>query len=129
MVTVIFVTERLRNVLHQMRRDVFQAIADPVRRQIIDLLSREPHTINGVAEKFEISRPAVSKHIKILRECGMLQVIPHGRERYCIIIPDGLSQVSEWLEQHRVLWEEKIDSFEEYLMELKTKKEQDEHST
>lgn len=105
-----------------MRRDVFQAIADPVRRDIIDLLAEEPLTVNAVAERFEISRPAVSKHIKILSECGLLKTIPKGRERHCVIIPKELSQVSDWVEQHRKLWEHKLDAFEDYLNELKSKK-------
>jgi DNA-binding transcriptional ArsR family regulator len=109
-----------------MRRDVFQAIADPVRRDIIDLLSQEPLTVNAVAEKFEISRPAVSKHIKILNECGLVKTVSVGRERHCIIIPEELSRVSTWVEQHRKLWELKLDSFEDYLNELKLKNKQDE---
>ena len=107
-----------------MRRDVFQAIADPVRRDIIDLLAKEPLTINAVAERFEISRPAISKHIKILHECGLIKILSKGRERHCIIIPKELSKVSEWAEQHRQLWERKLDAFEHYLNELKTKKDE-----
>ena len=65
-----------------MRRDVFQAIADPIRRDIIELLSHESLSINAVAEKFDISRPAISKHIKILNECGIVSIHQQGRERY-----------------------------------------------
>ncbi|TRX48699.1 winged helix-turn-helix transcriptional regulator [Fulvivirga sp. M361] len=109
-----------------MRRDVFQAIADPVRRDIIDLLAEDSLTVNAVAEKFEISRPAISKHIKILSECGLVKTISKGRERHCIIVPEELSRVSAWVERHRKLWEQKLDSFEEYLNELKRKNEADE---
>lgn len=109
-----------------MRRDVFQAIADPVRRDIIDILARDRLTVNAVAEQFNISRPAVSKHIKILRECGLVQTISVGRERQCVIIPEGLSVVSEWVEQHRKLWEQKLDSFEDYLQQLQSKNKDDE---
>lgn len=109
-----------------MRRDVFQAIADPIRRDIIDLLAEESLTVNAVADKFDISRPAVSKHIKILNECGLVQTVSKGRERHCIIIPKELSRVSSWVEQHRILWENKLDSFEEYLNELKSKQNKDE---
>ncbi|MEL7120303.1 MAG: metalloregulator ArsR/SmtB family transcription factor [Bacteroidota bacterium] len=98
-----------------MRRDVFQAIADPIRREIIDLLAEEALTVNAVAEKFEISRPAVSKHIKILNECGLIRIEAKGRERHCIIIPDELKMVADWVDQHRRLWEQTLDSFEEYL--------------
>lgn len=106
-----------------MRRDVFQAIADPVRREIIDLLAELPHTVNEVAEKFNISRPAVSKHLKILNECGLVQTVQKGRARHCVIIPAELSKVSDWVSQHRRLWEQKLDSFEDYLKELKNKRE------
>ena len=110
-----------------MRRDVFQAIADPVRREIIDLLAAESRTVNSVAEQFDISRPAVSKHLKILRECGLVQVVTQGRERRCVLIPRELSHVSSWVEQHRQLWEQKLDQFETYLNQLQlNKKEEDE---
>jgi DNA-binding transcriptional ArsR family regulator len=109
-----------------MRRDVFQAIADPVRRDIIDLLAKEKLTVNAVAEQFEISRPAVSKHIKILNECGLVEFISHGRERHCIIIPEELKMVSDWVEQHRKIWEQKLDSFEQYLNELNSNQKDDE---
>jgi DNA-binding transcriptional ArsR family regulator len=66
-----------------MRRDVFHAIADPTRRQILGIIASEQLTLNGVAEKFRISRPAVSKHVKILKECGLVKIRKEGRERYC----------------------------------------------
>ncbi len=106
-----------------MRRDVFQAIADPVRRDIIDLLAEEPLTVNAVAEQFKISRPAISKHIKILNECGIVRMVNSGRERHCVIIPEELSRVSAWVEQHKRLWESKLDAFEDYLNKLKNKTE------
>lgn len=102
-----------------MRRDVFQAIADPIRREIIDLLADEPQTVNAVADQFDISRPAISKHLKILTECGLIQMVQQGRERHCVIIPSELSRVSDWVNQHRQLWETKLDSFEKYLNKLK----------
>jgi DNA-binding transcriptional ArsR family regulator len=109
-----------------MRRDVFQAIADPVRRDIIALLANEALTINTVAENFEISRPAISKHIRILNECGIVVISKKGRERYCEIQPKNLIPVSEWIEQYRKLWEGKLDSFENYLIKLQTKNKKDE---
>lgn len=121
-VTFIFVT----NQLHDMRRDVFQAIADPVRRDIIELLAREPLTVNTVAEKFNVSRPAISKHLKILKECGVIEITQKGRERFCQIQPGELIPAFLWLEQYRSLWEEKLDSFESYLMKLQTKNKKDE---
>ncbi len=105
-----------------MRRDVFQAIADPIRRDIIELVSTESLSINEVAEKFEISRPAISKHLKILNECGIIEIHKKGRERLCSIQPKNLLPAFLWIEQYQKLWEDKIDSFESYLMELKNKK-------
>ncbi len=104
-----------------MRRDVFQAIADPNRRAILDLLSRQRLTLNGVAENFPISRPAVSKHIKILTECGLVVVHQQGRERYCEARLDKLTEVSAWVEQYRRFWEERFDRLDEYLQEAQKK--------
>jgi DNA-binding transcriptional ArsR family regulator len=102
-----------------MRRDVFQAIADPVRREILDLLAHQTLNLNSVAENFDISRPAISKHIKILNECGLVIIEKQGRERFCTIQPKKLTEVASWVEKHRELWEAKLDSLEEYLEKLK----------
>jgi DNA-binding transcriptional ArsR family regulator len=101
-----------------MRRDVFQAIADPNRRAILNLLATQRLTLNGVAEKFRISRPAVSKHIKILKECGLVIIYPQGREQYCEAKLDGLKEVSDWIERSRQLWEGRLDRLDEYLKEI-----------
>src|SRR4030095_17123974 len=98
-----------------MRRDVFQAIADPTRRGIINLLAGQSLNLNAVAEKFHQSRPAISKHIKILTECGLITIKPHGRERHCEVKLEKLNEVSEWVEQYRKLWDARLDSLEEYL--------------
>lgn len=118
-VLYIFVTERLPI---DMRRDVFQAIADPVRRDIIRLLADEALSVSAVAEQFNISRPAVSKHLKILEECGIIEIDKKGRERICYIQPSKLIPAFLWLEQYQNLWEDKLDAFEKYLIELKQKK-------
>ena len=104
-----------------MRRDVFQAIADPLRRDIIKLLAEEALTINAVAEKFDVSRPAISKHLRILNECGIVEINQKGRERYCRIQPKNLIPAFLWIEQYKSLWEDKIDSFEQYLNKLQSK--------
>ncbi len=98
-----------------MRRDVFQAIADPTRRGIIKLLSEKPLNLNCVAENFPISRPAISKHIKILRECGLIEITRRGRERYCQIQLEKLREVAEWTEQYKLFWNRKLDALEEFL--------------
>ena len=104
------------------RRDVFQAIADPTRRDIIDLLAQQPMNLNAIAEHFDITRPAISNHIKILNECGIIEIEQAGRERICKIQPDRLKQVSDWAGQYEELWIQKIDSFEKYLYQLKAKR-------
>ncbi|WP_298904808.1 helix-turn-helix transcriptional regulator [uncultured Psychroserpens sp.] len=109
-----------------MRRDVFQAIADPVRRDIIELVSNGSLTVNDVAQQFEISRPAISKHIKILSECGIIDINQKGRERFCLIQPQNLLPAFLWIEQYKRLWEDKIDSFENYLTTLQSKNKQNE---
>ena len=109
-----------------MRRDVFQAIADPVRRDIIELLANETLTVNTVAEKFNVSRPAISKHLKILKECGIIVINKQGRERYCQIQPINLIPAFLWIEQYQNLWEEKLDSFENYLIKLQTENKKNE---
>ena len=105
-----------------MRRDVFQAMADPVRRDIIELLSKEILTVNEVADHFEISRPAISKHLKILEECGIVTINQKGRQRYCLIQPLNLVPAYLWIDRYRDLWEDRVDSFENYLKQLQNKK-------
>lgn len=104
-----------------MRRDVFQAIADPIRREIIQLLAVKELTVNEVADKFDISRPAVSKHLKILQECEIIKYNQVGRERLCLIQPQKLIPAFLWIKQYNKLWEDRIDSFENYIDELQTK--------
>ena len=105
-----------------MRRDVFQAIADPTRREIIHLLSQRSLNLNAVADQFQISRPAISKHIKILTECGLIEINQQGRERICEARLEKLNEVSHWVEQYRSLWNQKLDALETYLNDLQTKK-------
>jgi len=101
-----------------MRRDVFQAIADPTRREIIHLVSGRSLNLNAVAEQFQQSRPAISKHIKILTECGLVTLKKQGRERVCEARLGKLNEVSHWVEQYRKFWNQKLDALELYLGEL-----------
>jgi DNA-binding transcriptional ArsR family regulator len=98
-----------------MRRDVFQAIADPTRREIIQLLARQELNLNAVADQFNVSRPAISKHIKILTECGLITIHQRGRERFCEARLKSLREVSEWVERYRVFWTAKFDALEKFL--------------
>lgn len=106
-----------------MRRDVFQAIADPVRRDILNILSNQSLSVNEVAEHFKISRQAVSKQLKILDECGLVHQKKQGRERYYSIEPKNLIPAFLWIEQFKAQWEARIDSFETYVKQLKITKD------
>jgi DNA-binding transcriptional ArsR family regulator len=103
------------------RRDIFQAIADPTRRKIIDLISQQSLNLKTIAEYFDISRPAISQQIKILSECGLVAVKREGRETYCSIQPKELKKIADWAGRYSGLWEERIDSFEKYVNKLHTK--------
>lgn len=105
-----------------MRRDVFQAIADPTRREIINLLAYESLTLNSVAEHFDISRPAISKHVKILTECGLVSIKQEGRERYCKANLGKLKTVAEWTQRYSRFWNKKLDALGAYLEQEKSNK-------
>ena len=105
-----------------MRRDVFQAIADPTRREIINLIAHQTLTLNGVADSFHTSRQAISKHIKILTECGIVVMKQQGRERYCVVQPESLDEVHDWLEGFRKIWETRFSQLDEVLSTLKERK-------
>jgi|SRR5947207_14964797 DNA-binding transcriptional ArsR family regulator len=98
-----------------MRRDVFQAIADPTRREIINLIAHQQLNLNAVADNFNISRPAISKHIKILTECGLIVIKQQGRERYCEAQLRTLNEVSAWADQYKTFWTSKLNALELHL--------------
>ena len=104
------------------RRDVFQAIADPTRREIIRLIAHEPMNLNAIADNFDVTRPAISNHIKILNECGIIEIEKLGRERICKIQSANLKEVSDWIGQFNILWERRLESFEKYVYQLKSKR-------
>jgi DNA-binding transcriptional ArsR family regulator len=104
------------------RRDVFQAIADPTRRAIINAIAKESINLNGVADTFDISRQAVSKHIKILTECGLVVIRQQGRERFCEVKLDQLNEVSEWLEPLQKTWDHRFEKLDQVLLNMKKKK-------
>ncbi len=108
-----------------MRRDVFQAIADPTRRAIIHLIAHQLLTLNAVAESFHTSRQAISKHIKILTECGIVEMQQQGRERYCVIQPDSLDEVHDWLEGFRHQWESRFNQLDTVLANMKAAKKRE----
>ena len=111
-----------------MRRDVFQAIADPTRREIINLVAHRSMNLNSIAEQFNVSRPAISQHIKILTECGLIIVNKQGRERYCEAKLESLNEVAVWVEQYRQMWDQRFDALDILLEEMKrTKKSTKKH--
>ena len=104
-----------------MRRDVFQAIADPTRRAIIGYIVNEPMTPNTLAEQFSTTRQAVSKHIKVLDECGLVTAKYIGREIFYQIHPKKLKPLADWLEPFQQMWESKFDNLDKVLKQLKSK--------
>jgi DNA-binding transcriptional ArsR family regulator len=112
-----------------MRRDVFQAVSDPTRREIIQLLANKKLNLNAVAKNFPISRPAISKHIKILTECGPVIIEQRGRDRFCEVQLDKLGEVSTRVDQYRKFWDAKLDSLENYLTELQTRSKIHQHGS
>lgn len=100
--------------------DVFQVIADPSRRQILQMLTKESYNINRISENFEMSRPAVSKHIKILQTAGFVSIREIGRERYCILNQDGFNEIRNWIEHFDKFWNSKLKNLETLLNQTKT---------
>src|ERR1700716_3138215 len=97
------------------RRDVYQAIADPTRRSIINMLAAQPLNITSIAEKFDISQQAISLQVKILVDCGLIIIKQRGRDRFCEAKLDQLSEVAVWVDQYRQHWESKLDALEAYI--------------
>ena len=100
-----------------MRRDVFQAIADPTRREILSMLAGKSLNLNSVAEQFHISRPAISKHIKILYNAGFISIEDIGRERHCLLSPRGFKELQQWIDFFDKFWLNKLKKLEDLLNE------------
>lgn len=105
-----------------MRRDVFQAIADPTRRAIIGLIALQAMTPNALAEHFDTSRQAVSKHLKILSECRLIKQEVQGREIYYQLEINKMKEIDQWLEQFRKIWEGRFNELDKVLLTLKNEK-------
>ncbi|WP_300489800.1 MULTISPECIES: helix-turn-helix transcriptional regulator [unclassified Flavobacterium] len=102
-----------------MRRDIFQAIADPTRRAILTLIAVQAMTPNAIAEHFNTTRQAVSKHLKILTECQLLKQEQQGREIYYQLEIDKMKEIDQWLEQFRTIWESRFEQLDNLLDHLK----------
>ncbi len=119
----IFTTELLHNRLfRKMRRDVFQALADPTRRAILLLLASHAMTPNAIAEEFHTSRQAVSKHIQMLTECELVKQEQQGREIYYSLEIKKMKEIDKWLEQFKKIWENRFDQLDNVLSTLKKNK-------
>ena len=108
--------------MEQQRLDAFQVIADPSRRQILYLLSKDNLTINALAENFDMSRPAVSKHIKVLHNSGFISIQDIGRERFCSLQQDGFKDLQKWLEYYDAFWANKLQKLGNLLNDKANKK-------
>ena len=108
-----------------MRRDVFQAIADPTRRAIIALIALQAMTPNALAEHFDTTRQAVSKHLRILTECDLVQQEQRGREIYYSLEIEKMKEIDEWLEQYRKIWESRFEQLDTLLTNLKQQEKQE----
>jgi DNA-binding transcriptional ArsR family regulator len=100
-----------------MQKDIFRAIADPTRREIINLIAHQSMNLNAVADNFNMSRPAVSKHIKILTQCGLLIIKQQGRERFCKADLKQLKEITDWAGQYSRFWTQKLDDLNAFLTE------------
>ncbi|WP_421750297.1 metalloregulator ArsR/SmtB family transcription factor [Croceimicrobium sp.] len=104
----------------KLRRDIFQAIADPTRRAILVLLSAQTMTAGAIAEKFEVARPTISKHLQILNECDLLASKPKGREIYYELKIEKMKEIDQWLEQFRAIWENRFNQLDDLLENIKS---------
>src|SRR5687767_7579886 len=120
MLALIFASKYLH--IMEVRRDVFQAISDPTRRQIIELLARESLNLNTLADNFDMTRQAISLHVKILTECGLIVIKQQGRERYCEAKLDKLNEVAGWVDHCKKFWTQQFKSLDTYLQKVQAKK-------
>jgi DNA-binding transcriptional ArsR family regulator len=107
----------------EIRRDVFQAIADPTRREIIELVAKESLNLNAIADNFNMTRQAVSLHVKILSECGLIVIKQQGRERLCEAQLDQLNEVATWVEHCKKFWSQQFKQLDRYLKTVHPKKQ------
>ena len=105
-----------------MRRDIFQAIADPTRRAIIVLIALQAMTPNAIAEHFDTTRQAVSKHLRILTECDLVKQEHQGREIYYSLEIDKMKEIDKWLEQFKKIWENRFNQLDNVLSAIKKNK-------
>ena len=106
----------------KLRRDPFQAIADPTRRAILVLLAAQTMTAGAIAEKFDVARPTISKHMQVLNECELITANQKGREIYYEIKVDKMKEIEKWLAQFRAIWENRYNELDNLLSTLNNEK-------
>src|SRR6188508_2243712 len=117
-----FATDWLRIKLNNLRRDIYQAIADPTRRAIITLIALQAMTPNAIAENFNTTRQSVSKHLRILTECELVKQEQQGREIYYSLEIQKMKEIDKWLDQFRRLWETRFNQLDKVLSTMKKHK-------
>ena len=122
-VAYIFATDQFLIYFLKMRRDIFQAIADPTRRAIIALIALQAMTPNAIAENFHTTRQAVSKHLRILTECDLVKQESRGREIYYSLEIEKLKEIDTWLQQYRNIWESRFNQLDTLLSTMSAKKQ------
>ena len=105
-----------------MRRDIFQAIADPTRRAIITIIALQAMTPNAIADNFHTTRQSVSKHLRILTECNLVKQEQQGREIYYSLEIEKMKEIDKWLEQFRKIWEARFNQLDNLLLTMKKRK-------
>ena len=105
----------------KLRRDPFQAIADPTRRAILVLLASQTMTAGAIADNFDVARPTISKHMQILNECDLISASQKGREIYYELKPDKMKDIDKWLDQFRKIWEERYSQLDNLLSTIQKK--------
>ena len=105
----------------KLRRDIFQAIADPTRRAILVLLSTQTMTAGAIAAEFDVARPTISRHMQILNECELVESNQQGREIFYEIKIDKMKEIDQWIEQFRKIWENRFDNLDAYLAKIQNK--------
>ena len=105
----------------KLRRDPFQAIADPTRRAILVLLASQTMTAGAIADNFDVARPTISKHMQILNECDLISASQKGREIYYELKPDKMKDIDKWLDQFRKIWEERYNQLDNLLSTIQKK--------
>lgn len=105
---------------------VFRALADPVRRGVLERLSAGPTTVGELAEPFEVSAPAISQHLKVLEEAGLIARTTHAQWRVCSIRPEPLDEATAWVDRNRALWQSGFDRLDDVLAHIRRGNEQDE---